>query len=80
MSSDRTFTALRWAAVTPSDTATLTPIPTAIRCNVAGDVNIVGDDGNDEVFTVAAGEVLQCQPHKVMSTSTTATGIKALYN
>lgn len=78
--SNRTFSALRWSAITPSDTTKLEPTPVAIRCNVAGDVNIEGDDGNAEVFTVAAGEILACQPRRVRSTGTTATGIKALFN
>lgn len=78
--SNRMHSALRWKEITPSDTAMVEPVPVAIRCNVAGDVNISGDDGTALVFTVSAGEVLHCQPHMVMATGTTATGIRALHN
>ena len=80
MSSDREFSALRWKEISPDDADKLEPVPVAIRANVGGDVNIEGDDGNAEVFTVAAGEILPCQPHRVLSTSTDATGIMGLYN
>lgn len=80
MSSNRTFCALRWKLLTASDTATLEPKPTAIRPNVAGDVVIVGDDGVSGTFTLAAGEVLPCQPVQLKATGTTATGIYGLYN
>lgn len=71
--------ARRWGAITPHDTNQLAELPKAIRCNVAGTVNIVGEDGNAEDFVVAAGETLPCRPVIVKSTGTTATGIKALY-
>jgi hypothetical protein len=68
-------------AITPSDTAELTVLPRAIRCNGAGDVvlTLPKSDGNDVdvTYTVRAGEVLNLRAKKVKSTGTTATGIVA---
>lgn len=80
MASDRTHTALRWAAITPSDTAPLAPVPVAVYVGGAGNVVAIGDDGVAGTFAVVAGQVLDIQPHRINSTSTTATGLIALYN
>ena len=80
MTSNRTHTAFRWKALTPSDTARVEPIPAAIRANVEGDIVAAGDDGVTATFTVTAGEVLQIQPHRILATGTTAEGINGLYN
>lgn len=80
MSSDRIYSALRWKAITPSDTDKLEPIPAAISVNVAGNIAIEGDDGNSEIITVVAGIQLGIQPHRILATGTTATGIIAYYN
>ena len=80
MTSNRTHTAFRWKPITPSDTARIEPIPAAIRANVEGDIVAVGDDGVSGTFTVAAGQVLEIQPHRILATGTTAEGINALYN
>ena len=78
--SDRTYSATSWAAITPSDSATLAPVPVAIIATVAGDITAVGDDGVSAVFPIADGAMLTIQPHKIMATGTTATGLIALYN
>ena len=77
---DRIHSATRWKAITPSNTARLEPVPTAIMVNVAGLVNIVGDDGVAADFQINAGAPLPCQPHQVLATGTTATGIRGLYH
>jgi len=68
-----------WASITPSDSATLSPIPKALWANVAGDIAITGEDGTSVTFTVAASTPIPLCPTKVLSTGTTATGIKAIY-
>ena len=78
--SERTFSATRWAAITPSDTATIEPFPVSIRANVGGDIACVGSDGVAFTFTVTAGVTEPLQPIKVLATGTTATGIAGLYN
>lgn len=78
--SNRTFSAYRWKAITPSDTATIEPQPVAVFVGGAGNVVAVGDDGVAATFAATAGAVLPIQPHRINSTSTTATGLIALYN
>lgn len=69
----------RWVSVTPSDTVNLGEVPRAIMCNGAGDLALVGADDHVEVMTVVASFPYPIQPKRINSTSTTATGIKALY-
>jgi hypothetical protein len=69
----------RWADVTPSDTVNLPEVPRAIHIGVAGNVVLVGSDGTACTFAVNAGQTYPYQPVRINSTSTTATGIKALY-
>lgn len=72
--------AKRWIAVTPNDGADLPGgTPKALWVNGAGNLNLVGDDGHEEVFTVAVAGQVDLRPVRVKATSTTATGIKALY-
>lgn len=78
--SERTFSAIRWREITPSDTAAIEPFPVAIRANVGGIIVCVGDDGVAFPFAVADGQILEVQPIKVLATGTTATGIAGLYN
>lgn len=78
--SDRTYAAKQWADITKSDTATIEPIPASVYVGGAGDVVAVGADGTSATFTAADGAILPIQPHKIMSTGTTATGLVALYN
>lgn len=66
--------ARRDAVITPNDSADLTEVPRAIRCNAAGDVKLilVGNpvDATGVVYTVAAGEVLDVRPRRVLATGT----------
>lgn len=71
--------ATRWTAITPHDSNELPELPKAIRCNGAGTLMLVGEDGVAADFVVAAGEALACRPRIVKATGTTATGIRALY-
>lgn len=73
------FTSPNWAAITPSDTAKLEPIPRGVFVGSSGDVVAVGQDGVSATFAANAGDVLPIQPTKIMATSTTATGLIALY-
>lgn len=71
-------------AVTKSDVANLPDgVCAGLICSGTGNVNIVlADDGDAQAFVVAitAGvPLLGMRIKKVMSTSTTATGIVALY-
>lgn len=77
---DKTTTAVRWKAITPSNAAAIEPIPAAVYVGGAGDVVAVGTDGVAATFGATAGGLLQIQPSKILATGTTATGIVALYN
>lgn len=67
-------------AVTPSD-STVLPATHAIMITGAGNINIqwMGGAQGTTVFPVTAGQILRVRAIKVMATSTTATGIVALY-
>lgn len=78
--SDKVSTALRWKAITPSDTAPIEPRPVAVFVGGGGTVTAIGDDGVSGAFVAVAGQVLQIQPNKVMATGTDATDLVALYN
>ena len=75
----RSDPATKWAAVTPSDSVDLTPPCRGLYVTGAGNVACVGDDDAVTVFAFAAGEIKPLGPKRVNSTSTTATGIVALY-
>lgn len=78
-------------AVTPNDSTDLgiqgidtlgTPFryPRALKIGTAGNINVLAaDDTSPVVMAVNAGEVLPVSAKRVYSTSTTATGIVALY-
>jgi hypothetical protein len=71
-------------AITASDTTSLQlndRPPRGIYVGGLGDLNVqFGNLGTSVLFSaVPAGTVLPIQPTRVMSTSTTATGIVALY-
>lgn len=68
-------------AVTPSDSADLGNGPTtAIYVTGAGNVNVNLAGGGTAVLTsLAAGQILEIAVSRILSTSTTATGIFALY-
>ena len=84
-----TSPALKFAAVTPSDSANLALGPNSMYARAlyvggAGNVTVVSaaDDTETPVtFTaVPAGSILPIQVRAVMSTGTTATAIVALYD
>ncbi len=70
---------VRWAAVTPNDSADLQPTPRGIYAAGAGDISLVGSDGVAVTFAFAAGEIKPLAAVRVRSTGTTATGIAAIY-
>lgn len=78
--SDRTYSAVRWKAITPSDTAKIEPRPTGVYASGAGVVIAVGDNGVSAPFGATDGQVLPIQPDQILATGTTATGLVALYN
>lgn len=80
MASDRTYSAISWAAVTPSDTAYIEPTPVGVYVGAEGNVVAEGSDGVTATFAAEAGAILPIQPRRILSTGTTATGIIALYN
>lgn len=68
-------------AVTPSDSTDLPSGPcTAIAVTGAGNVNINLASGGTAVLTgLSAGQIVRVNASRILSTSTTATGIFALY-
>lgn len=70
-----------WAvAVTPSDSVDLPQICRGLYVGVTGNVNVNMPDGGNVLFSnVAAGIVLPIRAKRVLSTSTTATNIVAIY-
>jgi hypothetical protein len=78
-------TAARHAeAVSPSDTADLTKVTSALYVGVSGDLALILANDPDTapvIFKgVAAGTLLQLQCRRVMATGTTATNILALWS
>jgi len=69
-------------AVTPADGTDLGNGPTAaIYVTGAGNVNIQLAGGGTAVLTsLSAGQIVEVAAQRILSTSTTATGIFALYN
>jgi hypothetical protein len=65
-------------AVTKSD-ATIIPKTRALYIGVTGDVNVRMAGGSTAVFKAVPVGTLQVQVDQVLSTSTTATNILALY-
>lgn len=79
----------RWRAITPSDTVAigettagdgLARVPRAVYVGGTGNIVAVNQDGSTVTFNgVPAGTVLPIMPLRINSTSTTATGLVALY-
>lgn len=66
--------ALKMFAITPHATNEITPLPKAIRCDVAGTVALrAAGDNADVAITMAAGEVLSVRAQYVRAAGTTAT-------
>lgn len=68
----------RWAAITPNDGADLPMRPLAIVVGVAGNVSMVDIDGSTVTIALPAG-IHRLRPVRVRATSTTATGLVALW-
>lgn len=67
------------STVTPSDTVNL-PYPAVIYVGTAGNVQVSTPEGDTVVFTnVASGAVIPVQVSRVWATSTTASGLIAIY-
>jgi hypothetical protein len=75
------FNSLRWraVAVTPNDGADLTTPAAIIGCLVSGNIQVTCSGGGTVTLAGVAGQVLPVFVDRVWSTSTTATGIVALY-
>lgn len=78
---DASSPAIKAAAVTPSDVTVLDPPTKALYVGGAGNISVVlVDDSVAVTFTgLSAGQILPACVKKVMSASTTATNIVALY-
>ena len=75
-----TGTGYRFGAVTPHDTDLLAQQARALYIGGAGNVVLKDPDGVSATFVgVLAGTILPIQTSRVMSTSTTATNIVAIY-
>lgn len=68
-----------WKAVTPSDSVNLAAGVRGLYIAGAGNVVCVGDDNATMTIAVVAGQFVNVGPKRVNATSTTATGIIALY-
>ena len=67
------------AAVTPSDTADLANVSRFLMVGVAGNLNVITQAGQTVVIPAAAGMPLPIAVSRVKATSTTATGIVAIW-
>lgn len=66
-------------AVTPSDTVDLTNVSRYLVVGVAGNLNVITEGGATVTVNAAAGIPLPLAVSRVKATSTTATGIVALW-
>lgn len=68
------------SAVTPSDSADLpNGVTRAIMVNESGDVAVQYRNGASDTLTLFSGTVYPIRAARILSTGTTATGIKACY-
>jgi hypothetical protein len=65
--------------VTPADGADLTRTMAVITCQVAGLIKVTTSGGTTDTLYCQAGGYLPVLVDRVWSTTTTATGISALY-
>lgn len=66
--------------VTPSDSADLARCPClAIQAGGAGNIVMVTYEGNTRTIAVPANVIIPLKVRRILSTSTTATGILAYY-
>lgn len=75
------FNSLRWRAVdvTPNDGADLATPAAVIVCLVSGNIRVTASGGGTVTLAGVAGTPLPVFVDRVLATSTTATGIVALY-
>lgn len=68
------------AAVTPSDSAQISPVARALYVGGSGDIKLVTEEGTTVTFQdIVAGSILPVKATKVFATDTTATNIVALF-
>jgi hypothetical protein len=68
------------AAVTPSDSAQISPVARALYVGGSGDIKLVTEEGTTVTFQdIVAGSLLPVKATKVFATDTTATNIVALF-
>jgi len=68
------------AAVTPSDSAQISPVARALYVGGSGDIKLVTEEGTTVTFQdIVAGSILPVKVTKVFATDTTATNIVALF-
>lgn len=77
-SADATVSAHGAVAVTASD-ATIIPVTRALYVGTGGNINLRTADGQTLVFSNVAAGIFPVQVDMVLSTSTTASNIIALY-
>jgi len=65
-------------AITPNDTDNLAHTTRAIRCSGAGNLDIIGADGENATCAFLAGETRAIRAKRVLTTST-ASGIEGMY-
>lgn len=66
---------VHYFSITPSDDDDLEQIPQAIWVGVAGDIALLGHDGNSEVFPNVPVGYFIAAPVRVLDTGTTASGL-----
>ena len=69
--------AITWIAITPSDNTELSDVK-SLFIGVAGTIVLEGSDNAQVQFIVQDGQILPCQPKKVLATGTSASGIVGL--
>lgn len=77
MDTERDLRGTRWASVTPSDDADV--FCYGVQSNDGGNIALMGDDGNSEIFLFAAGEVKPLAAKRIMATNTDSTDIIAIF-
>ena len=78
LSANATVSAHGAVAITPSDSTSF-PTTRALYVGATGNIRVLTADGQDVTFLNVPGGIFPMQVEKVFSTSTTATGLFALY-
>lgn len=76
--SKRAEPASRWISITNSDTVEIPADVRSLYVLTSGNLILEDITGNTETFPVTAGQVIPCQPVKILATGSTATAL-ALY-